>query len=175
MNLERSSIEYTRAEQIEPTNMSVGDIEAYAARVREALEYKTGEYLTGIVDKLNGRIVYQELEEWKTISGSIYVHAPFDFDICLGHYTTRLRDQFTIAHELGHFYLHSDQGDKPIIAFRLGSSRIETEANYFAAAFLMPADEFRTVYKKNKSIYRTSVHFKVSTNAVEVRKNVLGL
>lgn len=53
------------------------------------------------------------------------------------------RNRFTIAHEMGHFYLHHvDSGthvDKRIVYNRSKySGRQETEANVFAAAILMP-------------------------------------
>lgn len=63
-----------------------------------------------------------------------------------------VRRRFTIAHELGHFELHKDEGslfmDKRFkVLFRsqntqqaLATQRLEQEANAFAAAILMPED-----------------------------------
>jgi Zn-dependent peptidase ImmA (M78 family) len=52
-----------------------------------------------------------------------------------------VRQRFTIAHELGHFFLHQDE--KTFIEYRKTSgneikSRKEREANQFAASLLMP-------------------------------------
>ena len=75
-------------------------------------------------------------------SGAIYVHGRGDFDIVLPQFTSPLRDRFTIGHELGHYFLHSRQGERPLVAYRQGSGRLEWEANWFAAGLLMPKDEF---------------------------------
>lgn len=63
------------------------------------------------------------------------------------------RQRFTIAHELGHYLLHRDRQDQ----FECGSDdietadgaderrerQLETEADQFASALLMPLDDFR--------------------------------
>lgn len=63
------------------------------------------------------------------------------------------RQRFTIAHELGHYLLHRDRQDR----FECGSDdietaddvgerrdrQLETEADQFASAWLMPLDDFR--------------------------------
>jgi len=71
-----------------------------------------------------------------------------------GHHPNRQR--FTIAHELGHFKLHSGGTyiDKSTTArFRLnqsgsGSEAEERQANQFAAALLMPAKWVRSEFVK---------------------------
>lgn len=62
-----------------------------------------------------------------------------------GHYKHRQR--FTIAHELGHFILHTDEGDETVL-FRdsvssMGTDIREIHANAFAAALLMPERHIR--------------------------------
>jgi len=58
------------------------------------------------------------------------------------------RKNFSIAHELGHFSLHRNQGDFHCSMDDLNEMQphpkgIEQEANAFAATLLMPADDFR--------------------------------
>jgi len=108
-------------------------------------------------------------------SGSIFVHAPNDFDILLAQYTSPIRDRFTLAHEIGHYYLHSNQGDNPIVATRKGSTRIEWEANWFAAELLMPRSEFQRIHRKLREWPAIACHFKVSVDAVKVRGSSLGI
>lgn len=105
------------------------------------------------------------------------------------------RDLFTIAHELGHLFLHmrmpikqdsnsessrdwdnfsSDDYDEIIFA-RYGSNSVEYEANYFAAEFLMPEEEFKKEYKKLKSIKKTAEHFNVSPGAAGIRAKFLDI
>lgn len=66
------------------------------------------------------------------------------------------RQNFTKAHELGHYFLnhHLDAGNM-IYCFNMNThgnnqqtlSRIETEANYFATCFLMPQHMVRKEYQ----------------------------
>lgn len=69
------------------------------------------------------------------------------------------RQKFTIAHELGHFYMHKPTGihvdKKSAWAYRnesskLGTDMIEVEANQFAAEILMPEEVIGGYQKKHK-------------------------
>lgn len=57
--------------------------------------------------------------------------------------TNFFRNQFTVAHELGHYILHSENID-PLELNHEEYKQMEQEANDFASAFLMPASEFST-------------------------------
>jgi Zn-dependent peptidase ImmA (M78 family) len=48
----------------------------------------------------------------------------------------RNRERFSAAHELGHLVMHQPE--------HAGTKAIESQANRFAAAFLMPADDIRS-------------------------------
>jgi Zn-dependent peptidase ImmA (M78 family) len=57
------------------------------------------------------------------------------------------RQRFSLAHELAHYFLHSGEGHIEVFhrdqTSSQGTSRIETEANAFAAEILMPEDRIR--------------------------------
>ena len=165
---------YTVGTDILPTNETREAVEKYAESVASALQFTAGQNPAELVAAIGGTIHYTHIDELSGISGSLRVHGPNKFDVYLPHYTSSARDCFTIAHELGHYYLHSRQGAVPIVAYRHGSTRIEWEANWFAAALLMPRTEFRTVHADmNGNIYAVAQHFGVSAEAAEVRKKVV--
>lgn len=103
------------------------------------------------------------------------------------------RRRFTIAHELGHWRLHCEARDDPTArvvapvwcrpadiggeAPRLQtSSRIEAEANRFAAALLMPEKLVRDQAAATRlNIPLLSDRFEVSMPAMQIRLDVLGL
>jgi Zn-dependent peptidase ImmA (M78 family) len=98
--------------------------------------------------------------------------------------TSAQRDRFTIAHELGHFFLHfpkvqSAHPDDGMKAYRWVESsdttnqRCEWEANWFAASFLMPETLFRKLYVND--IAHCAAAFDVSEKACKVRASSLGL
>lgn len=93
---------------------------------------------------------------------------------------------FSIAHELGHLFLHllDDDGKiskEEVLARRTrDTSKEELEANEFAAALLMPEEAFvikcREVMSENKiNLSIMAEAFNVSIQAATVRGNVLGL
>ena len=113
----------------------------------DCLDYDNNiESLEQTVQRIGGEIKYLEdgfIEDdnLSLESGSLLVHDITDFTIILPSFTSRLRDRFTIGHELGHYFLHSSQGQRPILASRYGSGRLEWEANWFSAGFLMPEEK----------------------------------
>ena len=103
-----------------------------------------------------------------------------------------VRKRFTMAHELGHFILHSkDQSffiDKsPKVFFRnsvstTGEKFMEREANSFAAALLMPShlisSELATCTSfgnEDDTIFHLARRFMVSQQALAFRLSNLGL
>ena len=105
------------------------------------------------------------------------------------------RKRFTIAHELGHFFLHVD-GKKELfvdksfnrdITSSKGSDRVEIEANRFAAELLMPSNLLKAEIKKQREqelfsfdddsdqsiddtmVSKLSQKFGVSAQAMEIR------
>ena len=101
------------------------------------------------------------------------------------------RQRFTIAHELGHFFLHGDilrEGahvDTMITMLNrdeetaLGTTNIEIEANQFAAELIMPrqliehhliAEGLGAAAKSDETVIESMAHaFKVSTAAMAIR------
>jgi Zn-dependent peptidase ImmA (M78 family) len=116
-------------------------------------------------------------------TGSLYVEAPNKFRIVVPSHTSPERDRFTLAHELGHYVLHylwakkkDPQFPDRVMAFRRGSDRIEWEANWFAAAFLMPECDFRATFAQcDGRSHQIAGVFGVSAAAAEVRAKGLGL
>lgn len=159
----------------EPTKLSNGAIREYAERVGRHYEIydRTGTAdLRQLVRKLGGRIEIADTKE------SLRVNREGDFVIYLPHVTSSRRDRFTIAHELGHYflhYLHPKREDGA--AFGRGERNdIETQANVFASSLLMPEETFRRTYTRhNGDAYAVARILEVSPAAVEVRAQVLGL
>jgi Zn-dependent peptidase ImmA (M78 family) len=100
------------------------------------------------------------------------------------------RKRFTIAHELGHFFLNHTKGihvDKSIIFRNEDSSKAlyntEIEANKFAAELLMPSDLIRdSVNRRSRAgvydddlIDQLAIEFSVSATAMSYRLQNLGI
>ncbi len=126
------------------------------------------------------------------ISGAIsYDPDTNQFSIFINTLKPDTRQQFTIAHELGHYYLHqeiikSEDGlvdfentlDGNNILYRLDgaqSTKVETEANRFAATLIMPRRLIEKAWAELKSVEECAKVFNVSVSAMSIRLEKLGL
>ena len=162
----------TSYEAARPTGLPKAEVHAEAEKFAETVGYQPGDDLEPIVTRLGGRIEIHEFAELHE-TGSIRVDGEGNFTIFLPPYTGRLRDRFTVAHELGHYVLHSRCGKRQIRVAREGSGPTEWEANWFAAAFLMPEKVFRQKLAEGASEGALAAFFQVSPAAVQVRRESL--
>jgi Zn-dependent peptidase ImmA (M78 family) len=140
----------------------------------------TQELLRRMVEAYGGSIeIENDPPGYRSTGGSLVIRDKRDFTIFLSPYTSQLRDNFTICHELGHYFLHYDRTLKlaePLVFNRYGYDKMETQSNLFAAALLMPEGEFKKVFKdKQKDIRSIAIHFGVSRSAAFTRAKWLGL
>lgn len=164
-----------------PSNLTKNQVYSIAESFATQFGYEPGGDIYQFVSRIGGRVsVADMLLSDPAHSGSLYVDAPEDFRIVLPAHTGRSRDRFTIAHELGHYVLHylwnpAIAGGR-MMATRRGSDRIEWEANWFAAAFLMPSSSFAHQYNlSGGDLNALAAYFDVSPSAAEVRAKGMNL
>lgn len=106
----------------------------------------------------------------------------------------RVRQRFTVAHEIAHYLLHLKKNLRsqlfidPFVIFRrddnsgTGNDREEVQANQFGAAILMPSTLVLKEIKKHgldlddeDALALLARRFRVSTVAMTYRLNTLGL
>lgn len=168
-----------------PIRASKAAIWAHAEKVAVAVAFGPGDAVEPLVAKLGGRIHYKNAKPGEAKPESMVVRAVNDFTIFLPTMTSPARDRFTVAHELGHLFLHYPHASKDtpgsiMVATRWvdetdpEQQRAEWEANWFAAAFLMPSAAFKEAYR-NEPSDEVADTFGVSTQAVAIRAKSLGL
>lgn len=171
-----------------PTNASKAAIQRAAEDFAKRNGVDPQHPMEALVARYGGRLHYRSYSGPMRDRESIVVHGDGDFDIYLPDDTPALRDRFTIAHELGHYFLHYpmvtreagrgigmkatrfvDESERPLV-------RCEWEANWFAAALLMPEDSFREIWQEAAGeVEKVARHFYVSSAAAETRARSLGL
>lgn len=147
--------------------------------------------IIGLANAL-GIIVYETKMD-DSLSG--YISKDEDgYYICVNDKHAATRQQFTIAHEIGHFILHKDvldSGNLLPTMYKVGDGitpalpradythalyrAMETEANKFAAELLMPKDEFIKKANECEDLIELALAFKVSVGAASIRAGNLGI
>lgn len=131
------------------------------------------------------------------VSGAIY-YQDGRLKIVINANKPRVRQNFTLAHEFGHYVLHRDwldahkedgfvdfaeyvdggtplfRRDTPVLTDETSILR-EREANNFAAELLMPEEELRKLWDVNPDIERAAEIFEVSKIAMAIRLERLGM
>ena len=121
-------------------------------------------------NEISGAITYEKTKEY--------------FEILVNTNHAKTRQRFTIAHELGHYFLHQEMlksNDMHIDALYRTTEQMdpetkekENEVDYFAGALLMNKKLLEKL-SKEYNIEELADIFDVSTSAVAVRMDVLGL
>lgn len=171
--LSESAVEKPRS------RLSYSAIATYAeqiARENDVIDEGGAVDVYALLKKLGGEIVVDDRVE------SLEVREPGDFTVFIPTHTSRLRDRFTIAHELGHYFLHYRAperhrvGERKSTFTRLGRNVSETQANVFASNLLMPAEKFKATFERfGRDMAAVAQHFGVSVPAAKVRAEYLGL
>lgn len=142
--------------------------------------------IESVVEKIGGRICESTQLGFLT-DGNVKKENDSFFITIPASQATSTRRNFTIAHELGHLFLHMgyqidqqlwEESDN-IVFNRHGNSEIELEANEFAAAFLMPKEEYirvADVYSEGNTVFigKVAEYFNVSVEAASYRGKWLG-
>ncbi|MGL6066445.1 MAG: ImmA/IrrE family metallo-endopeptidase [Cetobacterium sp.] len=135
--------------------------------------------LSKIVEKFGLKLYEVDLDKFypgKNLSGILRVENKIK-EIYINNAHPDTRSKFTIAHELGHFFLHGDILEETgrIISFRGNYQNmdkvIEKEADLFAAELLMPKEimyQIIEIDSKNNLEY-LSKYFGVSNVAMSRR------
>jgi hypothetical protein len=88
-----------------PTRASKVAVSTFAEQLAINLEFKAGDPLDPLVSQLSGKITYRNPIGAEKPE-SIRIEPTGEFEIFLPSVTSLGRDRFTIAHELGHLFLH---------------------------------------------------------------------
>lgn len=141
--------------------------------------------INDVVTKLGGRI--EESIDIDNMSDGSIRKQDNGFVIYVSPFQSIERRKFTIAHELGHLFLHmgyrinSDLWNKQKNAtyYRAGDSLMEYQANEFAAALLMPKKAYKEImdqYTIGNVVETDKVasYFGVSVSAASNRGKFLG-
>ena len=158
------------------TGYTQSQIEELAASIAGKLGFEPGGELKPVVERLGGNFKYLDTEAYFGEGGTarIVIDGPRNFVISLYKLGGLFDNRFAIAHELGHYFLHSEMGKRPITAGHAEGavSREEWEASVFAAAFLMPRSQVHSLSARYTD-YDLSAYFSVSIEAVEGWKKLI--
>lgn len=131
----------------------------------------TREWLTELAEANNCEIQYSNSIERQEC---VYVNSNGQSVISIPVGVSEARNNFTIAHELGHVILHHNEGSCCYHRSLQIDDPKEQQANAFAANLLMPEKEFREAASKvNNNSHMLARRFDVSELAARVRLKAL--
>lgn len=162
------------------TKERIEEIEAIAQDLLREVGYGENEEkfqvdLTIIAEKYGLKIYATDFKKEK-ISGAYIKDSK---EIYVAKNESYFRKLFTIAHEMGHFFLHNNYTGE--IVYRKqdmttvepDQKTVEQEANWFAASLLMPRDSVKSVWKYFPAVNSIAEIFNVSNVAALWRVNYL--
>lgn len=130
----------------------------------------------------------EDLED--EVSGAI-LFKDDSYTVLINSNKPEVRQYFTIAHELGHFFLHQDaikqtqgivDGERSLDGHKVlyrrddqTAEQLEIEANNFAASLIMPEKLVRQVWEVSNGVEDAAQLFHVSVVAMSIRLARLGL
>lgn len=162
-------------------------ISELAQRVMDVYDIETPIIdMKSIVYRLGGTIE-EKIDFDDLCDGTIQKSGKNNFIIRISPFQNEQRKNFTIAHELGHLFLHMgfmtdrnlwDTQDEMVYG-RFGTSEQEYQANEFAATLLMPENVYKNIldrYSKDNKVNMTKIaeYFNVSLSAAINRGKFLG-
>jgi Zn-dependent peptidase ImmA (M78 family) len=165
-------------------------IQEFAEKMHDDFELRIPVDAKTVAKSLGGRIIETKTDLPEEIDAKIDKEGKA-FKITINANRPNTRNNFTIAHELGHLFLHMGYMFNPerwenvnkytdSAYYRFGHGEEELEANEFAAAFLMPGKKYRDVVIKFTKkglcqIDEVAKHFDVSVEAALNRGRWLGI
>lgn len=156
-------------QEIKPCASGRDYIDELADKVAHKIGYGPGSNIASlIVERLGGEILKAEDTRQADLGYMIDVRGEGDFTICLSPYLSRMRNRFALAHELGHYFLHSEMGNRRLRIEQESGGEVDQEADWFAIGLLMPRSEFRQLaYEMDEE--ELAVHFDVTPSMVKDR------
>ena len=136
-----------------------------------------------VVKRMGGK-VFEDPSMTSISDGKIRKTRNSSFEISVSPFQTEERRNFTIAHELGHLFLHMRFGTERwkqqiCTPYYSNDSMYNYQADKFALSFLMPQIEYKRIMDKNTegNIVNTlaiAKYFHVSVDAAANRGKWLG-
>lgn len=149
-----------------------------------------------LVDKIDELSLFYLDNMPDEVSGAIFFSSG-EFSIAINKNKPMVRQNFTAAHELGHYFLHRqwlvDNAQTGLVDYANmldgegmllrpdkmptseDSLQKEREANNFAATLLMPEDKVRQFWELTHDVKKCAEAFQVSIVAMAIRLEKLGL
>ncbi|HLP48551.1 MAG TPA: ImmA/IrrE family metallo-endopeptidase [Candidatus Kapabacteria bacterium] len=167
-------------------------IQEFAEKMHDDFELQIPVDAKTVAKRFGGRIIETKTDLPEEIDAKIDKEGEtFKITINANAKRPNTRNNFTIAHELGHLFLHMGYKFNPeqwenvnkytdSAYYRFGHGEEELEANEFAAAFLMPEKKYREVVKDFTEkgicqIVEVAKRFDVSLEAALNRGRWLGI
>lgn len=130
------------------------------------------------IAEANDISVYTADMEKKILGAIKYDKNEKKYTILLNKKQEYVQQRFTLAHELGHFFMHKkilESEEVHVDTMYKIEDKDEKDVDYFAGALLMNRMLLEKMYETNQSIRELAKIFEVSISMMTLRLDILGL
>lgn len=130
------------------------------------------------IAEANDIAVYTADLEKKILGAIKYDKNSKKYTILLNKKQDYVQQRFTLAHELGHFFMHKkilESEEVHVDIMYKIEEQDEKDVDYFAGALLMNKMLLEKMYETNQSIRELAEMFEVSVSVMTLRLDTLGL
>ena len=173
----KKSMDVVKASDSNAVKIGGDQISSLADKFKKVVSLNdSNENLIDIVSLLGGSIKYDDPIHWENDQTASLIVRDNRFEIIASKYLSEDERNYAIAHEFGHYILHSDFGKHNLEFSLFGDGLIEAEADHFAYNLLLPEEHFKEICAKfNNVIIGISVYFNVPDYIVKNRLGSLGI
>lgn len=141
---------------------------------QRAAEYSKQRFMWDLIEKEKIDVMNWPFPD--TIAGALIITDFSPVIIAVNKYYSDTLKIFTIAHELGHYFLNHGSCFCPQQMIENNTDKeIEITASAFASELLTPEKEIRQMVKEKNSIKNIAEAFELSERAINIRLNALGI
>lgn len=165
---EKEKNELKQSGTVQKCYCSPEEIFKKAQEISEEIHFQPGDCIVDFIESLGGKIHKQNAEEWnRENSPFVEIKDENHFIINVPDFRGLHEMRKQAARGLGHYYLHSDRGSRPMTINHM--DECAKEADLFARLFLIPEKLLQEKIEAKSSNCELACFFRVNADFIKKR------
>lgn len=161
--------------QITPLQIGYTAIRDIANSIAAQTQLRQIQDLSLIIQGIGGNIIYQTPEEWSNKdANSLEVFGVKKFNIYMPQISSESMNNLIFAGAIGHYFLHAQEGKKPLFVKRFQQDLSNLEGLWFALCLLIPDNAFAIAQRQDESNDEVLAQiFKVTEPIIKLKRKIM--